>query len=196
MNQVKPEIILVGGGGHCKAAIDIIEQEGKYTIKGVLDPKRTEPKILGYPVLGGDDLIASLANSNTYFLITVGQIKSCSLRQKLAALLSEHNALLATVVSPLAYVSKHAEVAKGTIIMHKAVVNASAKVGEHCIINTMANIEHDAVIEDFCHISTSATVNGASKVQAGSFIGSHAVLSNNITVSAGSVISAGEFVKS
>lgn len=195
MKHNKPEIILVGGGGHCKAAIDVIEQENKYEIKGVLDPKPADPEILGYPVLGGDDLIASLVHSNRYFLITVGQIKSSALRQKLAALLNKHNALQATVVSPLAYVSQHAKIGKGTIVMHKSMVNASGQVGEHCIINTMANIEHDAVIEDFCHVSTSATVNGSSTVQMGSFIGSHAVLSNNITVKAASVISAGEFVK-
>ncbi len=33
----KPNIILIGGGGHCKACIDVIEQENKYTIAGIID---------------------------------------------------------------------------------------------------------------------------------------------------------------
>ncbi len=33
------EIILVGGGGHCKSVIDVIEQEAKYKIAGIIDKK-------------------------------------------------------------------------------------------------------------------------------------------------------------
>ena len=31
------DIILIGGGGHCKAVIDVIEQEGKFRIAGIVD---------------------------------------------------------------------------------------------------------------------------------------------------------------
>ena len=34
---MKEEIILIGGGGHCKSCIDVIEQEGKYQIAGIVD---------------------------------------------------------------------------------------------------------------------------------------------------------------
>ena len=33
------KIILIGGGGHCKSCIDVIESEKKYTIKGILEKK-------------------------------------------------------------------------------------------------------------------------------------------------------------
>lgn len=33
----QPEIILIGGGGHCKACIDVIETERKYRIAGIID---------------------------------------------------------------------------------------------------------------------------------------------------------------
>ena len=33
------KLILLGGGGHCKSCIDVIEQESKYTIEGILDKK-------------------------------------------------------------------------------------------------------------------------------------------------------------
>ena len=39
MKKEKPNIILVGGGGHCASVIDVIEQQGKYTIKGIIDTK-------------------------------------------------------------------------------------------------------------------------------------------------------------
>jgi sugar O-acyltransferase (sialic acid O-acetyltransferase NeuD family) len=195
MNNSKPNIILIGAGGHCVSVIDVIEQENKYNILGVLDSKKNEDNVLGYPVLGGDELIPNLVNDNNYFLITVGQIKSYSIRQTIADNLKINKGKLAIVVSPLAYVSKHASIQDGSIIMNGAIVNAKSKTGKHCIINTKSNIEHGAVIGDFCHISTCAVVNGDSVIGKGTFIGSNATVSNGITIEENSVISAGKFVK-
>jgi sugar O-acyltransferase (sialic acid O-acetyltransferase NeuD family) len=189
------EIILIGGGGHCRACIDVIEKEGKYTIIGILDKSATEQDALSYPILGGDDAIPNFVRNDTYFLITVGQIKTYLIREKLAKILKKNNAKLATVISPLAYVSKYAKVGEGTIVMHKAILNANASVGDHCIINTLANIEHDVKIEDYCHISTGTIVNGNSKIEFGSFVGSNATITNNIVVKKESIIGAGTFFK-
>ena len=39
----KKSIVLIGGGGHCKACIDVIEVEGKYNIIGIIDvPENSE----------------------------------------------------------------------------------------------------------------------------------------------------------
>ena len=195
MNNSKPNIILIGAGGHCVSVIDVIEQENKYNIFGILDSKKNQDNVLGYPVLGGDELIPNLVNNNNYFLITVGQIKSYSIRQNIAKNLKINKAKLAIVVSPLAYVSKHASIQDGSIIMNGAIVNAKSKIGKHCIINTKSNIEHGAIIGDFCHISTCAVVNGDSAIGKGTFIGSNATVSNGITIEENSVISAGKFIK-
>ena len=195
MVKLKKNIILVGGGGHCISVIDIIENGNDFNILGILDSNVEKNNILGYKILGGDNLISDLVNENTYFLITVGQIKSYSVRKNIAKTLKKNNAKLATVISPLAYVSKHAYVEEGTVIMNHAIVNAKAKIGKNCIINTKSNIEHGVSIEDFCHISTCAVVNGDCVVEKGSFIGSNATISNNITIKKNSIISAGNFIK-
>ena len=47
---MKDRILLVGGGGHCKACIDIIEQDGKYQIDGIIDlPEKLDQLVLGVP---------------------------------------------------------------------------------------------------------------------------------------------------
>jgi len=76
-------------------------------------------------------------------IVTVGQIKSNSLRVKLFTILKDIGYTLPPIISPLAYLSKHATIGEGTIIMHHALVNANAKVGKNCIINTKALIEHE-----------------------------------------------------
>ncbi|WP_428741971.1 NeuD/PglB/VioB family sugar acetyltransferase [Tenacibaculum sp.] len=191
----KPELVLVGGGGHCISVIDVVELEGKFKIKGVLEVNSNQQEVLGYPVLGGDDLIEELVSEKVFFLITVGQIKSYRIREEISERLTKNKAQLATVISPRAYVSKHSFIEQGTVVMHDVVVNSGTSVGKHCIINTKANIEHGVCIEDFCHISTCTVVNGDSIVKRGTFVGSNATISNGIIIKENSIVSAGEFIK-
>ena len=195
MSEVKPNIILIGGGGHCVSVIDVIENDNKFNILGILDSNIKENNLLGYKILGSDNLIPELVNENTYFLITVGQVKNYTIRKNIAKNLQENNAKLATIISSLAYVSKHAHIEEGTIIMNHAVVNAKSRIGKNCIINTKSNIEHGVKIGDFCHISTCAVINGDSEVGKESFIGSNATISNGILIKENSIISAGKFIK-
>lgn len=191
---MKNDLILLGGGGHCRSVIDVVESAG-FNIMGILDrPEMVGQRVLNYSIIGTDDDI-SLYVDKAMFLITVGQIKSNATRIRLANLVNESGGRFATVIANDAYVSKYAEIGEGTVVMHKAVVNANAKIGKHCIINTMTDIEHDASIGDFCHISTASVVNGEVEVGNNVFIGSGTVVHNgkritdDIVVSAGSVVS-------
>jgi sugar O-acyltransferase (sialic acid O-acetyltransferase NeuD family) len=195
MSEIKSNLVLIGGGGHCVSVIDIIENGNEFNILGILDPNIIENNILGYKILGDDNLIPELVNENMYFLITVGQIKSYSARKKIAKILIENKAKLATIISTLAYVSKHATIGEGSIIMNYAVVNAKSTIGKNCIINTKSNVEHGVSIGDFCHISTCAVINGDSVIGNGTFIGSNATISNDVSIKENSIISAGKFIK-
>jgi sugar O-acyltransferase (sialic acid O-acetyltransferase NeuD family) len=169
------EIILVGGGGHCKSVIDVIEQEAKYTIVGIIDKKElVGSNVLNYKVIGCDDDLVNLRNKFSYAIVTIGHIQSNALRIKLFNLVKKLDFSVPTIISPLAYVSQHAHIDEGTVIMHHALVNANAKVGKNCIINSKALVEHDAIVEDNCHISTASVINGGTVIQENTFYGSNA----------------------
>ena len=169
------EILLIGGGGHCKSVIDVIEQEGKYKIAGIIDKKELlGQEILGYKIIGCDDDLEELFLKYKYAFVTVGQIKSNTLRVKLFNILKNIGYELPILISPLAYVSKHAKVEEGTVVHHFALINADANIRANCIINTKALIEHDTTIEEHCHISTDTVINGGVVVKANSFVGSNA----------------------
>ena len=190
----KKQLILLGGGGHCKSVIDVAESAG-YTIFGILDkPELVGTRILDYEIIGVDDDIPQYVDKAA-FVITVGQIKSPAIRHKLDGLLKQAGGKLATIVASDAYVSKYATIGEGTVVMHKAFVNAGVKIGRNCIINTMANIEHDCEIGDFCHISTGTMVNGDTKVGMNSFVGSGSVLYNGIAIKEDNIIPAGTVVR-
>lgn len=190
------KLVLIGGGGHCKSCIDVIEIENKFEIVGILDIKeKVGQKVLGYEIIGDDEDIEKYSKEGYFFLITLGQIKTPDLRVKIFETLKSMNAKIATVISPLAYVSKHAEIAEGTIIMHHALVNADSKIGQNCIINSKALIEHDTVIENHCHISTGAIVNGNVSISEKSFVGSNSTIVHGAKVTENSFIKAGSLVK-
>jgi sugar O-acyltransferase (sialic acid O-acetyltransferase NeuD family) len=173
---VRKKLILIGGGGHCKSCIDVIEQSEQYEIAGIIDKQENIGQmVLGYEIIGIDNQIETLATEGFEFLITIGQKRTPQVRQKLYNELMRCNAKIAMIISPRAYVSKHAVIGKGTIVMHDVLINADAIVGKNCIINSKSLIEHDVIVEDHCHISTSAVLNGGVRIKAGTFFGSNAV---------------------
>jgi sugar O-acyltransferase (sialic acid O-acetyltransferase NeuD family) len=194
----KKEIILLGAGGHCHSCIDIIETNGKFLIAGIVEQvgKNRENSILGYPVIGYDNELSSLKKSFDYAFITIGQMGSPTVREKLYNTLVKLDFIIPVIISPLAYVSKHAVIHNGTIIMHQAVVNAGAKIENNCILNTKCLIEHDSIIGDNTHISTAAVVNGYSTIGKGCFVGSNATIVNNVKLPDYYYFKAGTIIKS
>jgi sugar O-acyltransferase (sialic acid O-acetyltransferase NeuD family) len=188
-------LLLLGGGGHCRSCIDVIETENQFQIAGIVQPRAAgaEP-VLGYPILGDDDDLPGLLRRFPQALVTVGQIKTSVVRIRLYERLRALGADLPVIVSPNAHVSRHARIEEGTIVMHGAVVNAGAMVGRNCIINNRALIEHDVVIGDHSHVATAATVNGGVWVGAGSFIGSGAVVRQNVRIGTRCLIGMGQRV--
>ena len=190
------KIVLIGGGGHCKSVIDVIEQEGQFNIEGIVDvAELLGSEILGYPVLGTDDDIPKLAKKYKNAIITVGQIKSPKLRIKLFDLAVKSGFTMPKIISPNAYISKHSSIGNGVVVMHNAIINANSSIGDNCIINSKALVEHDCKISSHCHISTNATINGGAMVGSGSFVGSNATTKELAVIKENSFIKAGSLIK-
>ncbi len=191
---MKEKIVLIGGGGHCHSVIDVIEQENKYEIIGIVDTKENVgKKVLDYEIIGCDDDLETIFLSCKNALITVGQIKTSDLRIKLFEKLKNIGFNLPIIVSSLAYVSKHSSIEEGTVIMHHALVNANVKIGKNCIINSKALIEHDCIIGNNCHISTASVINGGVVVKDNTFFGSNATSKQAIEIAG--FIKAGSLAK-
>ena len=147
--MINPQnIILVGGGGHCKSVIEVAESAG-CSILGILDlPEQVGNNVFGYPIIGTDAMINQYVDK-AVFLVTVGQIKDASLRIKLHKNIQMAGGTFATLVAPTAYVSRHATIGKGTVIMHHAFVNADAHIANvahgrrhHALLPERRDAEH------------------------------------------------------
>ena len=182
MSEIK--IILIGGGGHCHSCIDVIERTKAFTIAGILEKEADQipGNVMGYPVIGFDRDLERLRKNHAHALVTLGQIGTASIRSKIFNRLKALDYTIPTVVSPLAYVSRHALIGEGTIVMHHALVNAGTRVGKNCILNTKCLIEHDVTIGNHTHISTGTVLNGGVHVGDSCFVGSSAVVVQGVDI--------------
>lgn len=193
--MTKRPILLLGAGGHARSCIDVIEQESRFSVVGLVglyDEVGTH--ILGYPVIGTDEDLPSLLKVYNHVLVSIGQIKTSELRMRLFNLLMQNNCKLPVIVSPHSFVSPHATLGLGTIVMHGAVVNANAVVGQNCIINSKALVEHDVVIADHCHIATMAVINSGVYIGSGTFVGSNSSVRQSVNIGERCLIGMGQRV--
>lgn len=171
----KKYIVLVGGGGHCKSVIDVIEQENRFQIVGIVDKREfLGTNVLNYKVIGYDDKLEMIFETCKNAIVTMGHMISNTKRVRLFHIIKKIGFDIPTIISPLAYVSKYSSIGEGTIVMHHALVNSNVRIGRNCIVNSKALIEHDTIIGDNCHISTAAVVNGGVEIKENSFFGSNA----------------------
>lgn len=196
---MREKLILIGGGGHCKSCIDVIQAEGRFDIAGIVEKpgyqiSGDEYPVLGYPVIGTDDQLPELVKEYKNVLITVGQIRTAIVRIKLFEMVSRLGGNFPVIISPNAYVSRTALIGAGTIVMHHVTINTEAVIGVNCILNTGMLVEHESVVGDHCHLSTCSVINGQCQVGSRVFIGSRAILSNNIEITDDTIVSAGSVV--
>lgn len=194
----KRDLILIGGGGHCRSCIDVIESNPEFKVAGIVEqPGQNRAKsILGYPILGDDNDLELLKQKYDYALITIGQMGSSNTRQRLFMHLKKSGFTLPVIISSLAHVSNHARIGEGTIVMHQAMVNAGARIGNNCILNTKCLVEHDVKIGDHTHISTAAVLNGEAVIGPGSYVGSNATIVQGKRFPGNRFFKAGSLIKS
>ena len=188
-------LILVGGGGHCQACIDVLEAAGGYAIQAIADrPEQLGKQVSGYPIRYTDADLPALLAQCPHALICLGQIKSSEPRRVLYERITALGGVCVSPVSPLAHVSPRAAFGPGTLVMHQAMLNAGVQIGLCGIINSRALLEHGVRVGDFCHISTGAIVNGDCQVGSGVFVGSGAVIIQGVSIGDNAVIGAGSLV--
>ena len=192
----KPSILLIGAGGHAHSCIDVIEQQGKYQIAGLVGmPEEMHNKHLGYQVIATDDDLPQLVKEYACALISLGQILSPDSRIRLYLYTVQLGFQFPVIIAPTAYVSRYATLGSGTIIMHGSIVNAGVRIGDNCIINNRSLLEHDSTVKDHCHISTGAILNGGVTIGAGSFVGSGTVIKEGVDIGKECVIGMGLSVR-
>lgn len=189
-------IILVGGGGHCKSVLDSIKSSNNFNVVGILDIRENVGSFIdGIEVIGtDDDYNKFFLNGIKYAFITIGSIKSTALRERIYNELNSIGFKFPTIVDASAIVSPSAVIGQGIFVGKGVIINANASIGHSCIINTGSIVEHDCSIGDFCHIAPGSTLSGGVQVGKSSLIGTNSTVIQGIQIGDNTVIGAGSVV--
>ncbi|MDR9500154.1 MAG: acetyltransferase, partial [Hydrogenovibrio sp.] len=98
--MVETALLLIGGGGHARSVMDVIEAHQGYRIAGVVEANPAIESVGGYSVLGQDPDLPGLVKKTPHCLITLGQIDSGQVRQILFEKALQIGAQFPVLVSP------------------------------------------------------------------------------------------------
>ena len=194
---MKKDIVLMGGGGHCKVIIDAIRKAGQFSIYGIVDPILSAGEtVLDVKVLGPDSIMAELsAKGIKYAFISVGSIGNCETRKKIDAALRGAGFKLPVLIHPNAIIAKDVNLGEGTFVAAGAIINPGVSIGRNAIINTAASIDHDCVIGDFVHVAPGVTLSGGVKVGNETHIGTGAKVTQYLDIGRNVLVGAGVTVR-
>jgi len=182
------KIVVVGAGGHSKVIIDAIQATNLYDVVGVLS-HGGETRVLGVPVIGGDDTLPALAQQGVEgAFIAIGDNK---IRQKLSDAILAFGLMLVNVIHPSAVIAPSVMLGRGIAVLANAVINADSRIGDNVIVNTGATVDHDALIGVNVHIAPGCHLAGNVCVGAGTFLGIGTCVIPNIVIGEGVITGAG-----
>jgi UDP-perosamine 4-acetyltransferase len=189
---LRPQIVIVGDGGHARVVIDVIEAAGDYEIAGFTSPPASDGRMDGYRRLGDDDALPALLRGGIGAAFVA--LGDNALRARVFKAIATAGFHMPALVHPGAIVSRRARVGDGTVVMPGAVINTGTIIGSGAIVNTGATIDHDCSIGDFVHIAPGCHLAGTVAVGEGSFLGVGTSVIPETRIGAWTVIGAGAAV--
>lgn len=196
----KKEIIIIGGGGHTRVLIGMIQASG-LILRGVLtnDKALLGTSIFDVPVLGLEE--SYTMNPDEVTLVNgVGNGASregpgLHPRADIYHRYRTRGFSFLPLISNHAVVQPHVIMGEGVQVMPGAIIQPGAIIGENVIVNTSASIDHDVVIYPHCHIAPGAVLCGHVVVGEETHIGAGAVIIQGMRIGSNVIIGSGAVVK-
>lgn len=157
-----PSLLIIGAGGFGRSVAEAAEASGAFRVEGFIDDRGPElGAVLGRPVVGRMADLEALRGQFDQLVVAIGDNTR---RRELCLRLIGAGFSLATVVHPRAWVSAHADVGMGAMVMAAAVIGTEARVGRGVIVNTGAVIDHHAEAGDFAHLEVGTCLGGGQRL--------------------------------
>ncbi len=189
------KIVIIGASGHARVIIETVESNGNYQIYGVIDSfKPKGRKILGYEILGTEDLIKGLVKKGiNKGVIAIGDNWTRYLMYiRIKEIAPDFE--FVTIIHSSAIISPSAKIGKGTVVLASVKVNTLAEVGDGCILNTNSSFGHDGKLNDFSSIAPGVTIGGNVTVGFCTAISLGANVIQGICIGKHSIIGAGSLI--
>ena len=174
---MKEKLLLVGAGGFGRVVLEHASSE--YDCAFLDDGREPGTLVDGVPVIGKTSEMGRFYPEYRSLIVTIGNNR---LREKLYAEAEKAGFVFPTLVDPSAYISPHAKVGKGCVILNNAVVQNNARIGDGSILNPGVEAHHDSIVGKNCLIYTNTVVRSMANVGDRTRIGSTVTVSTGASV--------------
>ena len=182
------KLLLVGAGGFGRVVLEHASLQYDCAFLDDGDASIVD----GVPVIGKTSDMGSFYPEYKLLLVTIG---NNALRDRLYKEAAVIGFSFPNIIHPTAYVSPHAHIGTGCVILNNAVVQNNAKCGDGCILNPGVELHHDSTIGSYCLIYTNSVVRSLTTVGNRVWIGSTATVSTSAVVADDTTIGDGEVFK-
>lgn len=187
------KIIIIGGGGHARVLIDMLQLSGQ-EILGYTDLENFgDLEDVAY--LGRDEDLKTKYPSGRIKLVNgIGSVRLPVQRRAIYEKFKKLGYTFLTVQHPKAVVARNVRIGEGAQIMSGAIINPGTEIGNNVIINTSASVDHDCKIGDHTHVAPGVTISGGVTIGQSNHIGIGANIIQGIHIGERNVIGAGTLV--
>lgn len=181
------KLLLVGAGGFGRV---VLEHASTLFECAFLDDGDTS-LVDGIPVIGNTNDMERFYGEYKLLLVTIGNNK---LRERLYKEAANIGYAFPNIIHASAYISPHAHIGQGCVILNNAVIQNNAKCGDGCILNPGVELHHDSSIGNYCLIYTNSVVRSLTTVGDRVWVGSSATIATGAIVPEDSLIEDGRVV--
>lgn len=155
------QVLIYGGGGLGKMAVDILKTRHELNIYGLIDKSKDVKDIMGIKSVGSnEDLDRLFAEGYRQIVNCVGFLNKAHYRRPIYEMLKEKGFIFPNVIHRSAIIEQSAVLGEGNMVMAGAIIGSDVKVESNCIINSGAIISHGCIIGSHCHITSGAVLAG------------------------------------
>lgn len=189
-------LLLIGGGGHCKSVLDSLKGSGVYSEIAIIDQSdRVGEYVADVPIVGTDKQLEEFFGKGyRYAFITIGSVGNPQSRIKLYQLIKAIGFCVPNIIDASAVIASDTELSEGIFVGKRAIVNSGTRIGSCAIVNSGAIIEHDCNIGEYAHIASGAVLTGGVTIGDRAHIGAQAVIRQNLSIGENALIGIGSVV--
>ena len=182
-------LYLYGSGGHATSVLASM-LEDCLEISGIIDNFPNQQRILGHSISTNLFEIPREAK----FVLAIGDNFR---RRNIARMILENfgDSALATYISKNSFVSKHASIGLGSVVMVGAYIGPNVKIGECVLVNTHAIIEHDCTIGTFSSFAPGSILAGQVEIGNLTGIGPNSFVESKVHVGDNCLLGANSYLR-
>ncbi len=169
------KLLLVGAGGFGRV---VSEHASMLYECAFLDDGDTSV-VDGISVIGNTNDMERFFGEYKHLLVTIGNNK---LRERLYQKAASIGYSFPNILHASAYISPHAQIGQGCVILNNVVIQNNARCGDGCILNPGVELHHDSTIGSYCLIYSNSVVRSLT------MIGDRVWIGSNVTVSTSAII--------